>query len=115
MRISDWSSDVCSSDLSADRIFALETDLATHHWSREDSRDAVKTYNLRSWDDTVALSGIDLAPWRDGVSPGYPDAFAEVVVYQPSFLERSEEHTSELQSLVRISYADFCLKKKTKY
>lgn len=72
---------------SADRIFALETDLATHHWSREDSRDAVKTYNLRSWDDTVALSGIDLAPWRDGVSPGYPDAFAEVVVYQPSFLE----------------------------
>src|SRR3546814_3751549 len=32
----------------------------------------------------------------------------------PSFRERSEEHTSELQSLMRISYAVFCLKKKTK-
>src|SRR3546814_9119109 len=32
-----------------------------------------------------------------------------------SFLDRSEEHTSELQSLMRISYAVFCLKKKTKY
>src|SRR3546814_1769645 len=32
-----------------------------------------------------------------------------------AFLERSEEHTSELQSLMRISYAVFCLKKKTKH
>ncbi|MFJ6651946.1 M13 family metallopeptidase [Microbacterium sp. NPDC091313] len=72
---------------SADRIFALETELATHHWSREDSRDAVKTYNLRTWDEAVALAGVDLAPWREGVAPGYPDAFAEVVVYQPDFLE----------------------------
>src|SRR3546814_3643448 len=36
-----------------------------------------------------------------------PDTFATA-------LERSEEHTSELQSLMRISYAVFCLKKKTK-
>src|SRR3546814_7262495 len=34
--------------------------------------------------------------------------------YRHSFLGRSEEHTSELQSLMRISYAVFCLKKKTK-
>src|SRR3546814_5924914 len=34
-------------------------------------------------------------------------------IYARSFLERSEEHTSELQSLMRISYAVFCLKKKT--
>src|SRR3546814_10170933 len=33
--------------------------------------------------------------------------------YAPSFFWRSEEHTSELQSLMRISYAVFCLKKKT--
>jgi putative endopeptidase len=78
---------VADAAASADRIFALETDLATHHWSREESRDAVKTYNLRTWDDTVGLAGIDLGAWRDGVAPGHPDAFAEVVVYQPSFLE----------------------------
>jgi putative endopeptidase len=78
---------VADAEAAADRIFALETDLATHHWSREDSRDAVKTYNLRTWDETVALAGVDLNPWREGIAPGYPDAFAEVVVYQPSFLE----------------------------
>src|SRR3546814_9268439 len=36
------------------------------------------------------------------------------VDYLSSLKRRSEEHTSELQSLMRISYADFCLKKKTK-
>ncbi|MDF2044900.1 peptidase M13 [Microbacterium sp. Kw_RZR3] len=71
----------------AARVLALETEIATHHWSREDSRDAVKTYNLKSWDDTVALAGIDLATWRAGVAPGHEDALAEVVVYQPSFVE----------------------------
>ncbi|KTS07012.1 M13 family metallopeptidase [Microbacterium testaceum] len=71
----------------AARVLALETEIATHHWSREDSRDAVKTYNLKSWDDTVALAGVDLAAWRAGVAPGHEDALAEVVVYQPSFVE----------------------------
>jgi putative endopeptidase len=71
----------------ADAIVALETDLATHHWSREESRDAVKTYNLRTWDQVQALAGVDLLPWREGVAPQHPDAFAEVVVYQPSFIE----------------------------
>jgi len=71
----------------ADRVFALETEIATHHWSREDSRDAVKTYNLKSWDDIVALAGIDLAPWRAGVAPGHESALDEAVVYQPSFVE----------------------------
>ena len=71
----------------AARVFALETEIAAHHWSREDSRDAVKTYNLKSWDDTVALARVDLASWRAGVAPGREDALAEVVVYQPSFVE----------------------------
>lgn len=71
----------------AARIFALESELAGHHWSREDSRDAVKTYNLKTWDETVALAGVDLEPWRAGVAPGYDDVFAEAVVYQPSFVE----------------------------
>src|SRR3546814_4249625 len=47
-----------------------------------------------------------------------PNAFAlpggKVGVYTGIFKVRSEEHTSELQSLMRISYAGFCLKKKTK-
>src|SRR3546814_3494578 len=37
------------------------------------------------------------------------------LLHQPALLQRSEEHTSELQSLMRISYAVFCLKKKKKY
>src|SRR3546814_5212321 len=37
------------------------------------------------------------------------------MLYQALFSFRSEEHTSELQSLMRISYAVFCLKKKTQY
>jgi putative endopeptidase len=76
---------VADAAASADRVFALETELATHHWNREDSRDAVKTYNLKTWDETVALVGTDLSTWREGVAPGHPDAFAELVVYQPSF------------------------------
>ncbi|MBD8217623.1 peptidase M13 [Microbacterium sp. CFBP 13617] len=78
---------VAEAAASADRVFALETEIATHHWSREDNRDAVKTYNLKSWDDTVALAGLDLEPWRSAVAPGHENALAEVVVYQPSFIE----------------------------
>src|SRR3546814_5866450 len=49
--------------------------------------------------------------------PGAQDAVAErLPAYTRRLLEpRSEEHTSELQSLMRISYAVFCLKKKTQY
>ncbi|MFT4219303.1 MAG: M13-type metalloendopeptidase [Microbacterium sp.] len=71
----------------ADRITALETELAGHHWDNVRSRDAVATYNLKTWDEIVELAGVDLAPWREGAAPGYPDAFAEAVVYQPSFVE----------------------------
>jgi len=71
----------------AERIFALEADIAGHHWDNVRSRDAVATYNLKTWDELTALAGIDLAPWRATVAPGREDAFAEVVVYQPSFLE----------------------------
>ncbi|MHC2998416.1 M13 family metallopeptidase [Microbacterium sp. HJ5] len=78
---------VAEAAASADRIFALETELATHHWDNVKSRDAVATYNLKPWADVQALAGVDLAPWIDGVAPEHGDAFAEVNVYQPSFLE----------------------------
>lgn len=71
----------------AERILALETELATHHWDNVRSRDAMATYNLKSWDETTALAGVDLAPWLEGIAPHHPDVFGEVVVYQPSFLE----------------------------
>ncbi|MFE6996821.1 M13 family metallopeptidase [Microbacterium sp. NPDC057659] len=71
----------------ADRAFALEHEIAAHHWDNVESRDAVKTYNLKTWDELQQLVGVDLAPWRDAVAVAHPTAFAEVVAYQPSFFE----------------------------
>ncbi len=78
---------VPDADAEADRVLALETELAAHHWDNVRTRDAVATYNLMSWDDTVALVGVDLAPWREAVASGHEDGFAEINVNQPSFLE----------------------------
>ena len=78
---------VADAAASADRNFALETELATHHRANVKSPDAVATYNLQPWADVQALAGVDLAPWIEGVAPGHPGAFAEVNVYQPSYVE----------------------------
>lgn len=77
---------VAGAAASADRITALETELASHHWDNVRSRDAVATYNLKSWSEVRELVGVDLQPWLDGAAPHHADAFSEVVVYQPSFL-----------------------------
>ena len=71
----------------ADRSIALETELAGHHWDNVRSRDAVETYNLKTWHELQELAGVDLTPWRDAVAPTNPDAFAEAVASQPSFFE----------------------------
>lgn len=71
----------------ADRVLALETEIASHHWDNVRSRDAVATYNLKTWDEILELAGADLAPWREGTAPHHPGIFAETVVYQPSALE----------------------------
>src|SRR3546814_4259681 len=52
---------------------------------------------------------------RRGVLAAYDRGEIQVVTNCMVLTERSEEHTSELQSLMRISYAVFCLKKKTNY
>lgn len=70
-----------------DRAIALETEIASHHWDNVRSRDAVETYNLKTWAELQELAGIDLAPWRDAVSPSNPVALDEVVVSQPSFFQ----------------------------
>ncbi|WP_431864855.1 M13 family metallopeptidase [Microbacterium paraoxydans] len=71
----------------AERSIALETELAGHHWDNVRSRDAVATYNLKTWDELQELAGVDLTPWREAVTPTNPQAFDEVVVAQPSFFE----------------------------
>jgi putative endopeptidase len=73
----------------AQRIFDLETEIATHHWDNVRCRDSVATYNPMTWDAARALAGDHaelLATWLDALD--VPAAsFAEVVVRQPSFLE----------------------------
>src|SRR3546814_2433028 len=92
MRISDWSSDVCSSDLLA---------RAAHRSVFGD--DSCQGYAFKLGDRenilVTATGQVD------------DDAFADTESRR-KLLCRSEEHTSELQSLMRISYATFCLKKK---
>lgn len=100
----------------ADRIFALETELATHHWDNVRSRDAVATYNLTSWAGVQSLLGGDLTPWLEEVAGAHADQFAEINVYQPSFFaglgamlvpERIEEWKSWLRLRIIRSAAAF--------
>src|SRR3546814_4545623 len=102
MRISDWSSDVCSSDL---RIVPAPpvVDPARQH-RREGER------GERADDKKHVVIGEDRRLARRFAHHLRPGAGAA----QRGIEDRSEEHTSELQSLMRISYAVFCLKKKTK-
>src|SRR3546814_9048520 len=106
MRISDWSSDVCSSDLLG---HALANRLDERHAILEPL--AYRGHDNEPVEDchTCKADEADRRGHRE-VDPGeregeYPASKAE--------RHRSEEHTSELQSLMRISYAVFCLKKKT--
>src|SRR3546814_6775606 len=93
MRISDWSSDVCSSDLS--RFISWEI-LRSSHKKKSASR--INPYLMTS------------ARPADNSRGG--KVLSDSVSANTNCGWRSEEHTSELQSLMRISYAVFCLKKK---
>src|SRR3546814_3917201 len=93
MRISDWSSDVCSSDLVLREWSAHGSIASTVDWLT-----ALRRY-------LVAITVGNLV-WEFAHLPLY------TIWYEGTPGEiRSEEHTSELQSLMRISYAVFCLKK----
>src|SRR3546814_2912568 len=133
MRISDWRSDVCSSDL-YDAIYEKALVLNPHldKWSSFDERfygllPIVLTQSQREGDyfGFVDDQGIvkfwrqtgsrEIAPSDDTLNLFYP------LTQKPYWKEeegtrinvcRSEEHTSELQSLMRSSYAVLCLKKK---
>src|SRR3546814_3363573 len=109
MRISDWSSDVCSSDLRGggviDRALAVgagagrigaEFEQAPHQRRRHQFGAAGQLQRV-----------VAFAADRGGIGARGDQRLERGQV------PRSEEHTSELQSLMRISYAVFCLKKKT--
>src|SRR3546814_10374190 len=99
MRISDWSSDVCSSDL---RV--LISPSLTWRPGADTQFSLIGLYQR----DTSASSQQFLPLVSTILAP--TDARR---IDNRTF--RSEEHTSALQSLMRISYAVFCLKKKKKY
>src|SRR3546814_3589344 len=96
MRISDWSADVCSSDLAYFVDVAGDERLRFHRFGMSaaiNERRALQRLAVEDRKGVGAGKQIELLP---PVNPAI----------------RSEEHTSELQSLMRISYAVFCLKKK---
>src|SRR3546814_10775661 len=92
MRISDWSSDVCSSDLPNPlraKLDGLPTGGDEFRRQVEDMRSQIGRLRLKAAAFRIAF-----------------------VAAQMETIRISEEHTSELQSLIRIAYAVFCLNKK---
>ncbi|MFP7761894.1 M13 family metallopeptidase [Marisediminicola sp. LYQ85] len=75
----------------AERVVALETALAAAHWDNVRTRDSQATYNPMTWADAAALAaGADLDVWLDALDAP-ADAFAEVVVREPSFMTGAAE------------------------
>src|SRR3546814_952095 len=115
MRISDWSSDVCSSDLMADHSDGMTAHLAHRDVtlvavSRAPLPDIECFRQRMGWQfKWVSSHGSDFN-YDFGVSFTPEDLAKGEIRY--NYGSRSEEHTSELQSLMRISYAVFCSKKK---
>src|SRR3546814_1000852 len=109
MRISDWSSDVCSSDL-ANPAYASRYNV--YMWEIEHVGDTVDGVVVMATAGRI-VSGSGPNALRSYGAPvcSAGQGFGTGQVPDPT---RSEEHTSELQSLMRISYAVFCLKKKKK-
>src|SRR3546814_7767589 len=111
MRISDWSSDVCSSDLHAlhDRIVAREYGIDDELAEAGDGEDLLGQHSTAQ----------ELAEQQRAQRHHRQQRIAEGMLDDDGVLAhtlgprgahvRSEEHTSELQSLMRISYAVFCL------
>src|SRR3546814_2667943 len=115
MRISDWSSDVCSSDLAGKRLLVIPGELESvgvfaafaDHRGRQPAIDGNlwlcrRLQHVGHLDPVADLVNVAVLRWKGLIALAAELALA---------VGRSEEHTSELQSLMRISYAVFCLKK----
>src|SRR3546814_5052072 len=127
MRISDWSSDVCSSDLLFGRVrknrravlrahvIALPVQLRGIVDVQENIQNIViaDDVGVKLHPDRLGMAGIAVADLTIG---RVCDPAAGITAFHRQhalqIIERSEEHTSELQSLMRSSYAVYCLKKK---
>src|SRR3546814_6756306 len=126
MRISDWSSDVCSSDLRFGQaivnLLSNARDAVLSRAGTEPDAPCAIHVDLHECGNAVRLTVTDtgggipaevadrifdpfITTKESGKGTGLGLSIAHAIV-------RSEEHTSELQSLMRISYAVFCLKKK---
>src|SRR3546814_4330762 len=125
MRISDWSSDVCSSDLLNVALASKVQELARYRseffgrlrevlGQREDIRIVGDRFVFQS-EVLFDTAEATLNPAGRAQIDRLADTLLELSKKIPSDIDRSEEHTSELQSLMRISYAVYCLKKKTQY
>src|SRR3546814_7142753 len=113
MLISDWSSDVCSSDLEVrartDGIYErMKGVIPAVEWPLfAPEIDAI--LRLKRERNAIVLAHNYQTP---EIFHGVADIVGDSLALARRAAERSEEHTSELQSLMRISYAVFCLKKK---
>src|SRR3546814_2837756 len=127
MRISDWSSDVCSSDLPEDYVPDLNLRMALYRRLNDlESSQQIESFAAEMIDRfgplpdatknllTLIAAKLDCRTARVGrleVGPrGAVVSFHNATVPNPAALIRSEEHTSELPPLMRTSYAVFCLK-----
>src|SRR3546814_10524487 len=123
MRISDWSSDVCSSDLAiedgARRLVVI--DLIVHAAERDENvevgaAEVQRALVVGQGERGLLLGEVGVAALLQRGRPLHGGQFLKRQArVQPRHrdaveVHRSEEHTSELQSLMRISYAVFCLK-----
>src|SRR3546814_8304503 len=113
MRISDWSSDVCSSDLGAVRLDNAGFDIAEIGVDDEIA-DALGIDRAADLAEQLLIIAGEVLAQRIGDQRGDAGAVAQPDQQIARHAIRSEEHTSELQSLMRISYAVFCLKKNKK-
>src|SRR3546814_9582792 len=113
MRISDWSSDVCSSDLILQQSSLLGklppccSQLIPHSSQASFESAAFYTQQIGGLSETAHL--------RAAVAHGDYVEKSNQHQRDGGGGNRSEEHTSELQSLMRFSYAGICLKKKIIY
>src|SRR3546814_7611782 len=127
MRISDWSSDLCSADLAMQQLGAIRASRGTpcnllargrtplpgrseNRLTGGEKRMSVPSHMLGGLSLLALAAAAAPAQAQDAPSGSYDGN--EIIVTATKRDARSEEHTSELQSLMRISYAVFCLKKK---
>src|SRR3546814_7272345 len=113
MRISDWSSDVCSSDLKLRHRSPVRAHVVTDQSPAANSLLCIAVGVHGDSRQTDCATGNDAGVVAHGVGGRHADPVAAHLARPArAVVARSEEHTSELQSLMRLSYAVFCLKKK---